>query len=266
MLAQNRTDTVSTWTPDSLLTDTFSYRNIDPILSEPAGQLNDFRGISSFVMERMTEGWHFYFLIALLVGYAIARAFLGRLLSSTFAASVRYNVAASMFKDNSQLQRQRDLVLYIFYFLSLGFFLMILSEHYQFRPYGLKGISLAGFYSGLSIFIFYVRSLLLNLLGHIFYQRALYKEYLYLGYAYNKLLGILLLPVNFILAFSTDTLKTIALFTSIILLILLILMRISRGIIFAYKHNVFNFYLFLYLCALELVPVLLFYKWFSIIV
>jgi hypothetical protein len=140
-----------------------------------------------------------------------------------------------------------------------------LSQRNDVDPYDLKGPLLFTFYVVILAVIFYGRMMILNIMGHIFFMRSMFKAYLYMGHAQNKLLGIALLPLNLILLYSKGIILEIAWIITFILLVLLLLLKIFRGFEFAFKHNVLNIYLFLYLCALEIVPVLLFYKWFETI-
>jgi hypothetical protein len=235
----------------------------EPITGELTGLADVLTNSSGFLVNNGSESWYFYFLFTLMTGFVIAKTYLGQLLTSTFTTTVRYNIAEGLFKDNSQLQRQRDNALYAFYFLSMGFFLMMLSEKLQFFPYELSNFKLLLFYIALLALLFFGRILLANFVGHIFSVRHLYREYLYLGFTYNKLLGILFVPVNFILAYTSGILKEFSFYIALIILGILIFMKIVRGIIFSWEKRVFSFYLFLYLCALEIVPILLLYKWFS---
>jgi hypothetical protein len=221
---------------------------------------------SGFVLTDEPAAWYFYFLLIMIVGYAVAKTYLGQLLPDTFLSTVRYNFAEGMFKDNSQLQRQIDNVLYTFYFFSVAFFMMFLSEKYTLHPLQLSGPRLLIFYFILLAGLFFGKMILVNITGHIFFSRSLFREYLYTGYSYNKLMGILFLPLNFVLVFTSGTLNESILYLSLLTLIMLLIVKIFRGLIFSMEKGVFSFYLFLYLCALEIVPILLLYKWFSTIV
>ena len=221
---------------------------------------------SGFAVTDASPAWYFYFLMIMIVGYAIAKSHLGQLLPDTVLSTVRYNFAEGMFRDNSQLQRQRDSVLYTLYFFSAAFFLMVFSEIYTLHPLHLFGPGLLIFYLILLAGLFFGKMILVNITGHIFFSRNLFREYLYTGYSYNKLMGIIFLPLNFILVFSYGILKEFILFTSLSAMIILFIIKIFRGVVFSREKGVFSFYLFLYLCALEIVPILLLYKWFSTIV
>jgi len=234
-----------------------------------AGELTDISSPflpSGFVLTDEPAAWYFYFLLIMFVGYAVAKIYLGALLQDTFSSTLRYNFAEGMFKDNSVLQRQRDNVLYTFYFFSLAFFLMFLSEKYTLHPLQLSGPRLLIFYFIFLACLFFGKMILLNITGHIFFSRSLFREYLYTGYSYNKLMGILFLPLNFVLVFTSGTLNEYIIYLSLFTLIMLLIVKILRGVIFSMEKGVFSFYLFLYLCALEIVPILLLYKWFSTIV
>lgn len=207
------------------------------------------------------ENWYFYFLMILIAGYALARAFLGQLLSSTFFSVLSYNNAASMFKDNSQLQRQRDIILYGYYFLSISFFIMLVAQHYSLNPSNLQSYDLFAIVTLIVVGYFVLRVVINNLLGVVFNNLGMFRENIYLGYSFNKLAGILLLPINFAILYTSGIFKEILILTGFAVILLMILMKIARGIQFSFRHDVFNFYLFLYLCALEIVPLLLIYKW-----
>ena len=107
-------------TGDSSLVDSLADTNIPAITSELAKGLGISYDNISHLLPDVFNGWYLYFFIAIFAGYAIARTYLGSLSRSTFMAAIRYNTAVSMFNDNSQLQRQRDNVLYTFYFLTAG--------------------------------------------------------------------------------------------------------------------------------------------------
>jgi hypothetical protein len=229
-------------------------------------QPGSFSGTPGFLVENAGTDWHFYFLVFMLIAYAVARAFLGQLLNRTFTAAVRYNTAVSMYKDNSQLQRQIDTVLYGFYFVSAGFLLMLIAQHFTLFPYGFKGAELFGFFMALILSVFFLRIVVVNIVGHVFFNLKLFREYLFHAFVYNKLFGMLSLPVSIIIVYTDGILNDIAVWSALGMVVVLLIMRIYRGFLFAGKNRVLNFYLFLYLCALELVPMLLLYKWFTIIV
>lgn len=253
-------------TADTLMSEPSVKNLVAPLSGETLLQPQSFSGDPGFLVQNASAAWHFYFLVFLLIAYAVARAFLGDLLKSTFNAVIRYNTAVAMYKDNSQLQRQLDTVLYGFYFLSIGFFMMLIARYFKLFPYGLRDAELFGFFTALIIVVFYMRIIIVNIVGHVFFSLKLFRAYLYHGFIYNKLMGIIALPMSIVIVYTIGKLNDAAVWTALGIMAVMLLMKMYRGILFSQKNRILNFYLFLYLCALEIVPMLLLYKWFTIIV
>lgn len=268
MIFPANTDTtiISGIIQDSIPGESFGATIGDPISGELLFNTSSIIQNGGFLMQESSHTWYFYLFMLLFVTYALARALLGRLSSSAFMATIKYSLAASMYNDNSQLQRQRDNVLYVFYFISMGFFSMLCMEKWEKTVFELVDFELFIFSSGAIFILFYLRIFTLNTIGYIFDKRELFKEYLYQSYSYNKLMGIVFLPLNFVIVFTIGFIHEIAVYFSLSILIVLVVFKLFRAVVFSIKKHIFNFYLFLYLCALELVPLLLLYKCLTIIV
>ncbi len=219
-----------------------------------------------FLMQAQQHTWYLAFILFLFTGYAVTRSFLGSLSRTTFQATIRYNTAAMMFKDNSQLQRQRDIILSIFYFVSIGFYLMLILDKMQLKPFGYAGARLFAISVIMLACWYFLKYILGLIIGHIFNIQGLLKEYIYLGNAYNKLMGIVFLPVNLVVVYTAGLYNELAFYLSFGIFGIILISKYIRGLFFSLKKNVFNFYMFLYLCALEIVPILLLYKWFTKVV
>jgi len=89
-----------------------------------------------------SPAWLFIALFALLAFYAWIRVYYGSILMQTIQASVSFQVAARMFKDNSVLQKQLDNILYVFYLLSTSLILYVAEIRFGLEPYSATGASL----------------------------------------------------------------------------------------------------------------------------
>jgi hypothetical protein len=128
-------------------------------------------------------------------------------------------------------------------------------------PYGLQGWSLFFFNLGLLTGVFLGRLLLLNFVGILFNQLNIFREYLYNIFIFNKLTGIMALPLIFLLVYTRGILQDVFFWLSLITVCGIFLMRLIRGVVFSYRKDVLIFYMFLYLCALEIAPLVLLYRW-----
>ena len=205
--------------------------------------------------------WYFIYLFLLAGFFAWIRVYYGNILTQTLQASVNFQVANRMFQDNSLLQNQLDRVLYLFYFLSMGFFLYDLELRLEITPYGLDGLGMFFFNMGVLVGVFLGRLLMLNLAGVIFNRLAIMREYLYNLFIFNKLTGMVVLPLVFLLVYTRGMLQELIFWLTLAVVFGIFLMRLFRGVVFSYKKEVLIFYMFLYLCALEIAPLVLLYRW-----
>lgn len=101
----------------------------------------------------------------------------------------------------------------------------------------------------------------LQLVGFIFNVKELVSTYVFVVFLINKVLGILLLPFILMLAFSKPAYYTIAIGGAAILTILLFLYRYLFSLTSVRnKLHITSFHFFLYLCAFEILPLLILYK------
>ena len=103
--------------------------------------------------------------------------------------------------------------------------------------------------------------IILQLVGYIFNVKDLVNTYVFVVFLINKVLGILLLPFILMLAFSKPAYYTIAFGGAAILTILLFLYRYLFSLTSVRnKLHISSFHFFLYLCAFEILPLLILYK------
>jgi hypothetical protein len=205
--------------------------------------------------------WYFIYLFLLIGLFAWIRVNYGNILIQSVQASTNFQVAIRMFKDNSLLQNQLDIALYIYYFLTMAFLLYYIELRVDLSPYKLQGGLLYLFNFALLVGIFLSRVLLLNIAGIFFKRVKIIREYLYNIFIFNKLSGLVVLPLLFLLVYTTGFLQNLLFWGVVFILSCIVLMRLIRGIVFSYRKEVLIFYMFLYLCALELAPLVLLYRW-----
>ena len=101
----------------------------------------------------------------------------------------------------------------------------------------------------------------LQIVGLVFNTRELVGTYIFVVFMINKVLGILLLPFILILAFSKPAYYTLAIAGAAILTVLLFLYRYLFSLTSVRnKLHISSFHFFLYLCAFEILPLLILYK------
>jgi hypothetical protein len=101
----------------------------------------------------------------------------------------------------------------------------------------------------------------LTIAGYVFNTIELVQTYIFVVFMINKVLGILLIPFIAILAFAKPFLHPFAIWGGGLLMVLLILYRYLFSLTSVRnKLHVSSFHFFLYLCAFEIIPLLILYK------
>ena len=88
----------------------------------------------------------------------------------------------------------------------------------------------------------------------------IFKEAAFHNSLFNKLIGIVSLPFILIISYISEIYLDIVVYFSLFLLISVNVLRIIRGVKFVMKNVISYFYFILYLCSLEILPILVIIK------
>jgi hypothetical protein len=103
--------------------------------------------------------------------------------------------------------------------------------------------------------------ILLRVLSVVFNQEKAAGTYIFNLFLMIMMSGLILFPANIFLAYSSMAVKHFAAIATISLIGLMFLFRLSRAIRIWFSIPQFSFfYLFLYLCAFEVAPLLVVWK------
>ena len=185
-----------------------------------------------------------FLLIAILKGYYWKHAKL--LFMGVFAQ--RY---ANQFlrEENAFTERVNAIT---FFLMSINFTLIILKITHSFELFsvGLILVYVSGF--------FLFKMGLIKLLGFILKTKDLSKLAVFFSMLFDRTLGFILFPLVVLLYFFSFEVSTIVLVISFVLFLILILMKLFW--LWKIGTNSFGlpqFYIFLYLCTLEIFPLLI---------
>ena len=112
--------------------------------------------------------------------------------------------------------------------------------------------------------VYFIKVQTVKLLGFIFKTHNQASEYIFNIFLFNKMAGLFLLPIVICLAFMKVISPVFFIYAGVALLALLFLYRCARGLIIAFSNSkISKFYLFVYLCTLEILPLIVLMKAFS---
>jgi len=108
---------------------------------------------------------------------------------------------------------------------------------------------------------FLSKAIIIRLLGHVFILKSLAKLGVYFSFLFDRVMGIILFPIIVFLFFSPIGASPILITFSVVIIVLFLgvkifwLWKIGIG-----GFGLSRYYLFLYLCTLEILPLLVFTK------
>ena len=202
----------------------------------------------------------FYAMMALLIFFALIRNGFSRYIKDLFKIFFRTTVNQRQIKEQLLQSPLPSLLLNIFFLLSVGMFVTLVMQYFKLGQgynfwmlflYAVLG--LAGIYG--------VKYLSLKLLGWILQVSDSTDNYIFIVFATNKVMGIAILPFLVALAFSYGFLSQAAMNLSIVVIVCLFAYRFFLSYMTIHRQVKIHFFHFLlYLCAFELVPLLLINK------
>lgn len=113
---------------------------------------------------------------------------------------------------------------------------------------------------GSVLIYFFGKKLIYFTLGLLFETQNETREYLFNFDNLNRTLSLILLPVVILIQFSPLNNPVFIAVAGIVIILIFNLILLKRGAIILLKKQFSLFYLFLYLCTLEILPLLLIYK------
>jgi hypothetical protein len=244
----------------TLLIDTSRYirTNINISLVQKDYKAYDIK-LPSRQIEHTYNNWFTIFLFFTLILLTIVNRSFVKYLSSLFRSIFNYPTASRMFREQNISIRQGSLLMEFFYLLILSLFGYQIMNHFGFYPSTEGFVKFIIILLAVSLF-FLIKTFIYKTLGYIYETQPETGEYLFNMKNYSKVLGILLLPVVGLIAWAPVNNPTVFLITGVALMAILYLLTLRRGVKILLKKQFSIFYLFLYLCTLEFLPLLLFLK------
>ena len=206
--------------------------------------------------------WLIYVLILLIAGFTWVKVYYYRTLEQIITSFFSKTIANQVVRDENLLLQKASFLLTTIFYLVITLFLYELNNLYSFLPdfFG-SGFSRILILGVLVSLVYSIKFIVLKLTGIIFHLDKAFSTYIFNIFLIHNLLGILLIPVVIALAFTTTAIAIILFKISLLIVIILFIFRLIRGVMIGLSLPGFSaFYLILYICGLEIAPLLVFIK------
>jgi hypothetical protein len=205
-----------------------------------------------------------WFLIAVfmcLLLFAWLQYFFKKHIGKMFIAIFDNNQAQRLFADKNVLIERVFTFLNLIFILTSGLFIFQLIKFYGISVGTLNDLQLFIASSISMLAIFTLRFILNWIVGQLFNWKNEMKEYNYNVFLSYKVLGLVLLPIVICMAYVPEFQKNILIYIAFALIGILYIIRYTRGMYLLGKKGFLLFYLILYFCTIEILPLLLLYRW-----
>ncbi|NCB07121.1 MAG: DUF4271 domain-containing protein [Bacteroidia bacterium] len=203
--------------------------------------------------------WLTILLLFALILFASVRNSYSKYLGHLFHSVINYSTGFRMFQEKNSSVLQGAFRLEIYFYLTASVFVFQVFHYFQFAT-SLPSLLLFAFCLGAVIAYFFIKKMLYMLFGMLVEGSNETSEILFNMDNFNRVTGLFLFPIITVVAFYPFENPDIPVFTGIFIVVVIYLMLLHRGSKILLKKQFSIFYLFLYLCTLEILPLLLIFK------
>lgn len=176
-----------------------------------------------------------------------------------YEAFLNDNLLRLLQRENAGIAKLPYQILYLLFFITIGLLIYLLVNRQGYYPENPAGF-LMSCIAGVAVF-FLAKHLILKVLATVFPIQKEVHIYSFSVLVFSIVLGILLIPVVAIIAFASPGFATMAVYFAYFLIVGILLYRALRGLLVSTRFFSFNkFHFLLYICTVEVAPVLIIIK------
>jgi hypothetical protein len=270
-VVQQKPDSVSVTAPVAIAKDTIQQLQTAPLVSFDSSyktilaksRLNLFAK-PQFQIEKEkqveSKDWLFYYILGIALLFGLLRITYLRYFSDMFRVFFRTSLRVNQIREQLVQSGLQSLLFNLFFAVAVGTYVYLLISYFDvsvklpdlFIPL-VTTATIALMYLGKYVF--------LQVSGWLFGMKNAAETYSFIVFLINKIVGIILLPFLFVIAFAEKELAGIAITISLVVIVGLFLYRFLR----AYRPvqaeiKVGRFHFFIFFLAFEIAPLLVIYK------
>jgi hypothetical protein len=249
---QTEGDTLNYWSFTPVPVDSLSAKKtVVEIPGKPYGYVGK-------PMKTVGQDWTFFLILFGWSVFASLQFGFSKYIVQVFQGVFNFSSASRLYRERGYSSNFGMFRLNLIFYLFLPFPIYLIARD--------NGVTMG--FSGIEFYLivlvvvnayFMIKILLYKILGSIFSQRETTGELIFNMMLYHNVLGLILLPVATVHSL-VPAFGPFSLFIVPGLIVVFYLLSIVRSIYFAVRVGISIFYLILYLCALEILPILLVVK------
>ena len=204
------------------------------------------------------QAWLLGVFLIVFILLARMKLFFGKFVQPIVNSSISYQAAQNLYRNRNSLYYQAGLNLDFVFFLITGVFISQLLNYYDL----VLPTNFPVFLIVIAVLLAWLvcKFVVCKLIGFVSLNATLFNEYFHSVLIYNKNIGLFLIPITLGLAYIDPDFNKIFVFAGAGVVSIMYILRVIRLIRLFISQRISWFYSILYLCALEILPILLFFK------
>lgn len=206
-----------------------------------------------------TPDWYTAMLLIIAVFITIIKVYYARVFQHLIKSFYNATAANQVVREENMLVQRATVVLNVVSYIVMALYFYRVSEFYMFKPEWMgKGFVKFIFFAVLISIAYSVKMFLVKALGVVFNVDRPVASYIYNLFLVNIILGMLLLPLLILISYVSYQYVPYLVLASIIIALSIFLYRMIKTIQLWIGVPGFSlYYLILYLCAFEILPIMI---------
>lgn len=246
---------------DSLkLADTPTFINSDSIIQNPESFITEStpNNFNIEIKDKNGDDWVSIFLLLGFVLLAISKFIFRKRFSDLFKAFWARNYSNQLMREGNIFKEQFGLAMFLLYLISIPLFYSISFIHFLANHEGQLSLTLVIHAATLSLILWTYRIIFIKTTSFIFKTQKSSSEILTQLFIFNLISAVAVLPFITLFYYSEFP---IFLFIGIIIWSIIQIYRFIRLFVIGFSYSIFSsLHLFLYLCTLEIIPIVILIK------
>jgi hypothetical protein len=228
--------------------------------------------LKSFLLKRLRDGedlavrpfhddWIIFVILIAAFFYASVQTFSRKLFPGVLRFFMFRGIGDSEARDTGELFHWQSTVINLISFLNIALFVYCVAFYHNIIPSAIDGIAFWFILLGIVILAITFRHITCMIMGRVSGEKEVFDEYIVTFYQSYRYLALVLFIHVILLSYTKIFAPESLLLTGYISFASLYIMRILRLFFIFLKRNVSILYLILYLCALEILPVVVLIKY-----
>lgn len=255
---------IASYTPEIPEDSFMVYRPYEKKTASLQGTTTTYVSQQPVVIERksayLRENWFPGVLLLSFILIVWTKIRFGKLLNATLSGMWNYKKSFSLFRNRSSLYQQTSFLLFLNYLLSGGMFFYLSLKTFDILSFG-QSVFPPHMYLiiilGLTSLYFYMY-IVIRLTGFFSLAQEAMSEFSHFTNLFFHNTGLYLFPLNILIPYVNKEVVPWLIYAGLILIGGFYVLRIVKLLIIFIKKRFSLFFLFLYLCALEIIPFLIF--------